>query len=166
MKIYLGSDHQGFALKGKVAAYLAKRSIDFEDIGGKTLDPQDDFPQFAAAAALKVIGDMNHYSPDPKFHKNQTSGESRAILICGSGQGMAIAANRFSGIRAILAFSKDDAYWGRHDDDANILTLSAKLFDNPEEESVWKDIIDTFIGTEFAAAPRFIRRNRMIDEIA
>lgn len=166
MKVYLGSDHQGFALKAKVAAYLAKRKVDFVDVGGKTLDPGDDFPQFAAAAALKVMGDMNHYSPDPKFRENQTADESKAILICGSGQGMAIAANRFTGIRAIVASSPDDAYWGRHDDDANIMTLSAKLFDAPDEDAVWKDIIDTFLATEFAAAPRFIRRNRMIDEIA
>lgn len=166
MKIYLGSDHQGFALKGKVAAYLAKKGVDFEDVSKKSLDPHDDFPQFAANAALKVIGDMNHYSPDPKFRENQTADESKAILICGSGQGMAIAANRFSGIRAIVAFSADDAYWGRHDDDANILTLSAKLFDNPDEDQIWKEIIDVFLNTEFAAASRFIRRNRMIDEIS
>jgi ribose 5-phosphate isomerase B len=166
MKVYLGSDHQGFVLKGKVAAYLAKRKLDYEDVGGKTLDPTDDFPQFAAAAALKVMGDMNHYSPDPKFRENQTAGESRAILICGSGQGMAIAANRFRGIRAIVASSADDASYGRSDDDANILCLPARLFDSPDEDAIWKNIVDTFLTTEFTAAPRFIRRNRMIDEIA
>ena len=70
MKIYLGSDHRGFQLKEKVFAYLAKQSYDVEDVGGKEMNPDDDFPQFAQAAALRVIGDD---SEDP-----------RAILICGA----------------------------------------------------------------------------------
>ena len=57
MKIYLGSDHRGFLLKEKVFAYLAKNGYDVEDVGGVELNPDDDFPQFAQAAALKVIGD-------------------------------------------------------------------------------------------------------------
>lgn len=86
MKVYLGSDHNGFHLKEKVFAYLAKRDIPTEDAGNSELDPNDDFPQFAQMAALKIIGDE-----DP---------DARAILLCGGGQGMAMAANRFKGIRA------------------------------------------------------------------
>ena len=73
-------------LKEKVFAYLVKNGYDVQDVGGVELNPDDDFPQFAQAAALKVIGDD---SKDP-----------RAILICGGGQGMCMAANRFKGIRA------------------------------------------------------------------
>ena len=80
MKVYLGSDHRGFALKEKVFAYLAKSGYAVEDVGGRELNPDDDFPQFAAAAALRVIGD-------------DSDGDPRAILICGGGQGMCMAAN-------------------------------------------------------------------------
>lgn len=80
MKIYLGSDHRGFHLKEKVFAYLAKHGYDVVE-----LNPDDDFPQFAQAAALRVIGDG---SQDP-----------RAILICGGGQGMCMAANRLGNSR-------------------------------------------------------------------
>ena len=86
MKIYLGADHQGFHLKEQIFAYLAKRGYDVEDMGGTVLDPSDDFPLFAQAVSLKVLGS------DEK--------DPRGILICGGGQGVAMAANRFKGIRA------------------------------------------------------------------
>src|SRR5690606_1543334 len=83
MKIFLGSDHQGFELKQELFAYLSKNGYDVEDVGNRTLDANDDDPQFAQMAALKVLGEDG---PD-----------ARAILVCGGGQGMAIAANRFRG---------------------------------------------------------------------
>ena len=89
MKIFLGADHGGFHLKEKIAAYLSKRGIAWEDVGGKTLDPNDDFPQFAQMAAIKELGEDEKTDP-------------RAILICTGGQGMAMAANRFRGIRAAV----------------------------------------------------------------
>ncbi len=86
MKIYLGSDHQGFHLKTQIFAWLSQQNKDVEDVGGKVLDPKDDYPQFAQMAALKVLGSEDS--------------DARAILVCGGGQGMAMAANRFKGIRA------------------------------------------------------------------
>jgi ribose 5-phosphate isomerase B len=150
MKIYLGADHQGFRLKEKIAVYLAKRGYDVEDVGDRELDPHDDFPQFGQAAALQIIG-----SDDP---------EPRAILACGGGQGMAIAANRFRGVRAIVATTSEDARYGRNDNDANVLSLPARILDN-DDDQYWQDIVDTFITTEFAGAARFIRRNRELDEL-
>ena len=94
MKIYLGSDHRCFLLKEKVFAYLVKNNYEVEDVGGRELNPDDDFPQFAQAAALRVIGDE---SDDP-----------RAILICGGGKGMCMAANRFKGIRASVIWATTD----------------------------------------------------------
>ena len=96
MKIYLGADHKGFHLKNKVFAYLQKRGFEVEDVSSKELDPSDDFPQFAAAVSLKIIGDDS---------------DARGILLCGGGQGMAMAANRFKGVRAIVAATSDDARW-------------------------------------------------------
>ena len=150
MKIYLGADHQGFAMKERVFAYLVKRGYDVEDIGDKTLDPDDDFPQFAQLAALKVIGD--------------TDADPRAILLCGGGQGMCMAANRFSGIRASVIWDAYEAKMTRNDNDSNILCLPSRVLQ--DNDSVWQDIIDTWLTKPFANAPRFRRRNAQIDEIA
>ena len=150
MKVYLGSDHRGFLLKEKVFAYLAKNGYDVEDVGGVELNPDDDFPQFAQAAALKVIGDD---SKDP-----------RAILICGGGQGMCMAANRFKGIRASVIWDAFEAKMTRNDNDSNVLCLPARILE--DDEAAWKGIIETWLNTPYANAPRFNRRNAQLDELS
>ncbi len=150
MKIYLGADHQGFHLKEKMFAYLIKHGYDVEDVGDRELDPNDDFPDFAQIAATRVIGDSGD---DP-----------RAILICGGGQGMAIAANRFRGIRAAVIWDAYEAKMTRYDNDCNILCLPARVVG--DDESLWKGILETWLNTSFAGAPRFKRRNAQIDEFA
>lgn len=149
MKIYLGSDHNGFHMKEKVFAYLAKHGYDVEDVGDTALDPDDDFPEFAQAAALKVIGDPE--------------GDARAILLCGGGQGMAMAANRFRGIRASVIWDAYEAKMTRNDNDSNVLCLPARTLE--EDAAAWKGIIETWLNTPFASAPRFKRRNMQIDEL-
>lgn len=149
MKIYLGSDHNGFYLKEKVFAYLAKHGYDIEDVGGRELDEEDDFPQFAQMAALKIIGD--------------TDKDPRAILLCGGGQGMAIAANRFRGIRASVVWDAHEAKTTRNDNDSNVLCLPSRVLEDNDE--AWQGIIETWINTPFANAVRFRRRNAQIDEI-
>jgi ribose 5-phosphate isomerase B len=150
MKIYLGSDHQGFHLKEKVFAYLAKRGYDVEDVGGKVLDPNDDFPEFAQAVALKVIGS------DEK--------DTRGILLCGGGQGMAMAANRFRGIRASVIWDAYEAKMTRNDNDSNVLCLPSRIL-GEEDNGVWEGIVETWLNTPFASAARFKRRNAQIDEV-
>ena len=150
MKIYLGSDHNGFHLKEKVFSYLAKRGVDVEDVGDKELDPNDDFPQFAQIAALKVIGDEDD--------------DARAILICGGGQGMAIAANRFRGIRASVIWDSEEARMTRNDNDSNVLCLPSRVLER-EGDQLWQDILDTWLNTPFAAAVRYKRRNAELDEL-
>lgn len=137
-------------MKQHMFAYLTKHGYDVEDIGDKELDPADDFPEFAQLAALKVIGDTD---PDP-----------RAILLCGGGQGMCMAANRFRGIRASVIWDAYEAKMTRNDNDSNVLCLPSRVLE--EDEAKWKDIIDTWLKTPFAAAPRYKRRNAQIDEIA
>jgi ribose 5-phosphate isomerase B len=149
MNVYLGADHNGFALKEKVFAHLAKQGYNVVDVGDTELDPEDDFPQFAQMAALKVIGDE--------------TGEGRAILICGGGQGMCMAANRFHGIRASVVWDAHEAKMTRHDNDSNILCLPARVLNS--DEDLWKDVVDTWLKTPFAAAPRFKRRNAQMDEL-
>lgn len=149
MKIYLGSDHQGFHLKEKVFAYLTKHGYETEDVGDKTLDPEDDFPEFAQAVALKIIGSDDK---DP-----------RGILLCGGGQGMCMAANRFRGIRASVIWDAFEAKMTRNDNDSNVLCLPARILENNEQ--AWEGIIETWLSTPFANATRFKRRNTQLDEI-
>ncbi len=149
MKIYLGADHQGFHLKQEVFAYLAKHGYEVQDVGDEVLDPNDDFPQFAQAAALQVIGSEDK---DP-----------RGILLCGGGQGMAMAANRFRGIRASVIWDAYEAKMTRNDNDSNVLCLPTRiLVDDPK---AWQGILETWLSTPFADAARFKRRNAEIDEI-
>ncbi len=149
MNVYLGADHNGFALKEKVFAYLVKQGYNVVDVGDTELDPEDDFPQFAQMAALKVLGDE--------------TGEGRAVLICGGGQGMCMAANRFHGIRASVVWDAHEAKMTRHDNDSNILCLPARVLQS--DVDLWKDVVDTWLKTPFAAAPRFKRRNAQLDEL-
>lgn len=148
MKIFIGSDHRGFALKSKLFAYLSKNDYDVEDVGDARPEPDDDYPQFAQQAVMKVLG-----SEDP---------DTRAILICGGGQGMAIAANRFRGIRAAVINDPHDAKMTRLDNDSNVLSLSADLFE--ENEEVAYGIVETWLTTEFSGGARHIRRLKEIDE--
>lgn len=146
MKVYLGADHNGFGLKGKLTEYLTRQGYEVIDEGGSQLDPNDDFPVFAAKVAQAVLS-----SDDP---------DARGILICGSGQGMCMAANRFKGIRASLAWDRQSAKEARNDDNANILCLPAKLLDTTEADL----IVETWLTTPFANAARFNRRLKEIDE--
>lgn len=149
MKIYLGSDHNGYHLKEDVFAYLSKRGFAVEDVGDTEPDPDDDFPQFAQRTALKILGDVD--------------GDARGILLCGGGQGMCMAANRFKGIRASVIWDEYEAKMTRNDNDSNVLCLPSRLLENG---SAWQPIVDTWLDTPFASAERYRRRNRQLDELA
>ncbi len=149
MKLYLGADHQGFHLKEQVFAYLAKHGYEVEDVGDQTLDPNDDFPVFAQRVALKILG--------------SEATDTRGILICGGGQGVAMAANRFKGIRASVIWDAFEAKMTRYDNDSNVLCLPARIVG--EDEGVWQGILETWLNTDFADAVRFKRRNAELDEL-
>lgn len=129
---------------------MAKRGYDVEDVGDSVLDPDDDFPQFAQRAALRIISSEDK---DP-----------RGILICGGGQGMAMAANRFKGIRASVVWDAFEAKMTRNDNDSNVLCLPSRVLDNGD--AGWQGIIETWISTPFATASRFKRRNAQLDELS
>lgn len=148
MKIFLGSDHRGFQLKSELFAYLSKHGYEVEDIGDRELDPDDDFPEFAYMATTKVLGEEK---------------EGRAILLCGGGQGMCMAANRIRGIRAAVVRDAHEAKMTRHDNDSNILCLPADLLE--DDADAWQGIVETWLNTPFAGAARYIRRNRQLDEM-
>lgn len=146
MKVYIGSDHQGYQLKQALFAWLSKDGVEVEDVGDSTPDPQDDYPQFAQMAALKLLGDS----------------DSRAILICGGGQGMAMAANRFKGIRAAVCWDADEAKMSRLDNDSNVLALPARILDGDINNV--KDVITTWLDTKFSGAARHTRRIQELDD--
>lgn len=145
MKIFLASDHAGFHLKEKIEAYLSKLGYDVEDVGNKELDPDDDYPQFAYAATTKVLGED----------------DARALLICGSGQGMCIAANRVRGIRASICWDETSARETRNDNDSNVLCVPARVLGTDEALKV----IDTWLKTPFSDAARHKRRLNEIEDI-
>jgi ribose 5-phosphate isomerase B len=148
MKIFIGADHNGYHAKNKLVTYLKSAGYEVIDDGDTTFSPEDDYPIFAA----KVVMDMRK-SNEP---------DARGILICGSGQGMCIAANRYRGIRACLGYNRESVRSARNDDDSNVLCLPATVASDHEINI----IIETWLNTPFAAAPRFIRRNREIDELS
>jgi len=149
MIVYLGADHRGFELKKQVMLYLAKRNARVEDMGAYSYDPDDDFPEFGAEVATRVVESKDK---DP-----------RGIVICGGGQGMAMAANRFKGIRAVVVSTTKDAKLARNDNDANVLSLSAEVFKDNDD---WKKIVDAFLKTKFAGKEKYIRRNKQLDELS
>ena len=136
-------------MKEKLFAYLVKHNYDVEDVGGKTLDPNDDFPQFAQAVAFKIIS---------------SDDGARGILLCGGGQGMAMSANRFNGIRASVVWDAYEAKMTRNDNDSNVLCLPSRIFQ--DNDKAWEGIVETWLSTPFADAARFRRRNAQIDGLA
>jgi len=147
MKIYMGADHNGYELKKQLKAYLEQSGYQVEDVGDLTPDPQDDYPVFAA----KVVTAM----------RTSDDRDPRGLLICGSGQGICIAANRFKGIRAAVCDNPEDARSGRNDDDTNVLCLPARIVALDRAESTLK----TWLDTAFAGAERYKRRIVQLDEL-
>ena len=147
MNIYLAADHNGFELKAALMAALQKSGHYVVDAGDRERDPNDDFPQFAAIAvnAMKASGGT----------------DVRGIFICGSGQGMCMAANRFKGIRASLVWNVHEAHAARNDDDSNVLCLPARSISTDEAIA----IAEAWLKTPFAGAPRFKRRITELDQL-
>ncbi len=127
MKIYIGCDHRGVKLKNKLISYLKSNEIDIEDIGIPNSE-YDDYPEFA----LK-LGEMV---------RNKEG--SLGILICGSGVGMSIAANKVKGIRCVRAVSVDDAFKGKNHNGCNVIAIGADI---TTDINLVKEMIDTFINT-------------------
>ena len=145
MKVYLGADHNGFDLKTVLREHLVHNGYEVEDLGAHTKEPLDDYPQYAFAVATKVLG----------------SEKDVGILICASGQGMAMAANRISGIRAAIAWNEETAVHAKRDDDANILVLAPRY----TAEDYCVAAVDAWLGAKFSENPKYERRIKQIDEL-
>ena len=147
MKIYIGADHNGFEYKHLLSDLLRAAGHEVIDEGSETKQPEDDFPQFAGKVVTNLLAD--------------TDKDAKGLLICGSGQGMCMAANRFKGVRASLCWNIEEAKSARNDDDSNVLCLSTRFTSIVDAEI----IVNAWLATPFAGAPRFVRRLQELDQL-
>lgn len=135
--VFIGSDHRGYQLKQKLREWLTSHDYTPRDMGNENYEIDDDYTDFAIKTAEKVV-----------------SNKGLGVVICGSGVGVCIAANKVSGARAALCTTNNQARLAREDDDANILCLGSDLVN--EEEAI--DILETFLNTMFSSLERHVRR--------
>lgn len=145
MKIFLAADHAGFELKNQLREHLVHTGHQVEDLGPQTLDQDDDYPAFAYQVATKVIGED----------------DGRGILVCGSGQGMAMAANRVRGIRAAVVWDEAAARETRRDNDSNVLSLPARSLSVEQAAA----ITDAWLSESFSGEERHQRRIQQIEQL-
>lgn len=147
MKIYVGADHNGFHLREELIKFLKRAGYDVADDGSQILDPEDDYP----IITTKVINDVLASDDD----------DPRGILICGSGQGMCMAANRFKGIRACMGYDITSVMATRNDEDSNVLCLAARVLKKDKAYA----LVEAWLKTPFAHANRYQRRIKELDEL-
>ncbi len=145
MTIYIGADHRGYAMKEGLVAWLRGQGHDVHDMGALEIASADDYPDYAHAVAQEVSGDT----------------ESRGILLCGSGAGVAIAANKTHGIRAALIHDASIAKAARNDDDVNVLALGADYISLEDAQRV----VSIFLETPFSGEERHMRRIGKIEQL-
>jgi ribose 5-phosphate isomerase B len=138
VRVYIGSDHAGWTLKSRLLSRLAALGHDVEDCGPYELRDADDYPPYCLLVGTKVVADPG----------------SLGIVIGGSGNGEAIAANKVPGVRCALAFSEETAKLGREHNDANVLSLGARMYD--EDAAV--SFAEAFLAEPFSNAERHVRR--------
>ncbi len=143
MRIVVGADHGGFALKEHVRATLEAEGHDVHDVG-TTSDDAVDYPGFAAAAARMV----------------SSGAAERGVLVCGSGNGVAITANKIHGVRAVNAHDATEAELARRHNAINVLTLAGRTLQSAQAD----EIVAAFLGTE-AEGGRHARRVEQIGEL-
>ncbi|TAJ15033.1 RpiB/LacA/LacB family sugar-phosphate isomerase [Patescibacteria group bacterium] len=159
MKVIFASDHGGYVLKEALKPFVESLGYEVEDVGAHTLDMSDDYPLFIGQAAQQV-------SENPET--------VRAIVIGGSGQGEAFAANRFSGVRAVVYYGEparsqidadgktlDMISSTREHNNSNVLSLAGRFLS--EEEA--KNAVQRWLGTPFSEQERHQRRHDMIDKL-
>ncbi|RJQ13603.1 RpiB/LacA/LacB family sugar-phosphate isomerase [Candidatus Parcubacteria bacterium] len=144
--IYLGADHRGYHLKDKIKKWLSGLGFQVEDLGNYDYDEEDDYPDFARGVAERV-------SQNPQSDKG--------IVFCGSGVGVDIVANRFSGVRCGFVLNERQIEMAARDDQINMLAVATDF--TPTEEL--QRAILTWLKTEANQAERYVRRIRKIDTI-
>lgn len=147
--IFLGADHRGYELREKIKQWLDEFGYKWEDCGAFEYNKDDDYPDFARAVAEKVA-------------LRQAQGQdAKGVLICGSGIGIAIAANKVKGIRAGTAASPEQVRASVNDEDLNIISLSSDFL----TADIAKEIVKVFLETKFSGEERHIRRVSKIKDL-
>ena len=145
MRIAVGADHNGYALKQTIAELLKSMGHEVSDVGAHAIDPLDDYPDFAGALARTVA-----------------SGEAeRGVMVCGSGVGASVAANKVRGVRAAVCHDTYSAHQGVEHDDMNVLCLGARIVG----EEVAREAVQAFVSATFSNEERHRRRLEKVLEI-
>ena len=145
MKVFLGADHRGFALKQLLYKYLRAHGHEAIDCGPSQETPGDDYPDYALKVAQKVAD----------------TEQGRGVLVCSSGVGMDVVANKVRGVRATVGYKADEVAHGRARDDINVLCLSADTLAERDAEA----LVELFLMTPFGGAERDVRRQQKIADI-
>ena len=145
MKIAFGSDHAGFEIKEEIKSFLTSLNIDFVDLGAYEFDALDDYPDFAKNVEYAI-----------------RNGEAqKGIIICGSGVGASITANKIKGVRAGLCHDGYSAHQGVEHDDMNVLCIGSRIIGI----ELIKEIIISFINAKFSGEERHSRRLQKLLDI-
>jgi ribose 5-phosphate isomerase B len=144
VRVYLGSDHAGFELKSQLVEHVRVLGHEPVDCGPPAYNAEDDYPPYVLLAATSTAGD-----PD-----------SAGIVLGGSGNGEAIAANKVRGIRCAVAFSDETARLAREHNDANVLSLGARMYDADSA----RRFVEIFLSTAFTGESRHVRRIAMLTD--
>jgi ribose 5-phosphate isomerase B len=143
MKLVIGSDHAGFALKEEVRAHLTEAGHEVADLGAYSADNPDDYPDFAEKVGLAI----------------KRGDAPRGVLICGSGVGVCIAANKIPGIRAGMCHDTYSAHQGVEHDDMNVCVLGARIIG----PALAFEVVDRFVAAKFIGTEeRFARRFKKV----
>ena len=142
--IYLATDHRGFELKEKIKKWLAEWGLEFQDLGAFEYNQEDDYTEYAKLVAEKV-----------------SNSENMGIVVCGSGVGVDVVANKFDGVRSGLALDEDQIKLAREHDNINVLALASEHMS--EEDA--KKAIEAFLKTPFSGKERYERRLGKIKDI-
>ena len=143
--LYIAADHAGYPLKEELKDFLAKQDYEVVDLGNDQLDLTDDYPDFAKKLAQAIL----------------ESEDAGGILLCGTGQGMCLAANKVSGIRAVLVHNDFTAKDAADHLNANIICLGGRITD----AETAKKLVKIWLETEFSKDERHVRRLRKIEEM-
>jgi ribose 5-phosphate isomerase B len=146
MKVYIGADHNGFEMKNKLVNWLTEHDYVVHDCGNTKHDPADDYPDYASCVAEGV--------------KNALE-SSMGIVLCGSGIGVDIVANKYHGVRCGLGINVDHVKHGRANDDINVLSIPADHI----SQDLAIEMVKTFLETDFSYEERHVRRRDKIDQI-
>jgi len=143
--VIIGADHRGFKLKDELKRSLSEWGYLIDDVGAPTYNPDDDHPDYAKALGRRLV----------------TSPGMMGVLICGSGVGIAVAANKIPGIRAGMCVTPDQARSARQDSNTNVLVLASDYLTAQQARRITK----TWLETEFVPKEKYVRRLRKIEQL-